>query len=189
MKKTLLPIAALLLITLAGCAPADQPIETPTQSPSSTASETESAEPEPSDEREEYEIAIENSYLKLYETGMREEVTSVGDRYILSYSPQENFYAGLYNLELDDVIVVQQEELFTVASAYLALDDPKSVIVITDTGVSITNPDLGDFSLVIENGLVVSGSANDGSWTGVFSYEPDPEVTKMVEELVAEQQG
>ena len=187
MNKTLAALSLLALLTLAGCAQAPEAAQTPAATP--TATTTETAEPEPTDDREPYEIAIEASYLKLYETGMREEVTSVGDRYVLSYAPQENFYAGLYNLELDDVIVVQQEELFTVASAYLALDDPQSVIVVTDTGVSITNPNLGDFTVVIENGLVVSGSANDGSWTGVFTYEPDPKVTQMVEELVAQEQG
>lgn len=134
-----------------------------------------------------YAEAIEASYQKLYETGMSEEVTSAGDRYILSYAPQDKFYAGLYNLEIEDVVVVEQEELFTVAAAHLALQDPATVIAETDSGVSITHPEYGDFTLVIVDGLVVSASDNSGSWTGEFSYEPNQMVTDMVAEILAEE--
>lgn len=133
-----------------------------------------------------YAEAIEESYRLLYEVGMREEVTSAGDRYILSYAPQEEFYAGLYNLEVEDLILVEQEELFTVATARLALLDPITILTETDTGIAISHPQHGDFTLVIENGLVVSAFENAGNWTGIFSYEPDALVTQLVLELLAE---
>lgn len=133
-----------------------------------------------------YAEAIAKSYELLYEVGMREEVTSAGDRYILSYAPQERFYAGLYNLEVEDVILVEQEELFTVATARLALLDPATLITETVDGFSINHPQHGDFTMVIENGLVVSAFENSGNWIGVFSYEPDAMVTRLVQELLAE---
>ena len=132
-----------------------------------------------------YAEAIEASYAKLYETGMAETVTSAGDDYILSYAPGERFVAGLYNVEIEDVILVEDEMFFTVGSAYLALQDPMTVITETETGVSISHPEYGDFTVVIENGLVVSGYDNGGSWTGTFAYEPDPRVTELVSELLA----
>ena len=132
-----------------------------------------------------YAQAIEASYAKLYETGMAETVTSAGEDYILSYAPGERFVAGLHNVEVGDVILVEDEMCFTVGSAYLALQDPTTVIIETETGVSISQPEYGDFTVVIENGLVVSGFENAGSWTGTFAYEPDPKVTELVAELLA----
>ena len=133
-----------------------------------------------------YAEAVAESYRLLYEVGMHEVVSSAGDDYILSYAPQENFYAGLYNVEVEDVILVEQEELFTVATARLALLDPITVITETETGISISHPEHGDFTLVIENGLVVSAFENAGNWTGVFFYEPDPKVSELVLEQLAE---
>lgn len=118
---------------------------------------------------------------------MREEVTSGGDRYILSYSPSEKFHAGLYNLELDNIIIIDQEEFFTVASAHLALQDPATIIVETDTGVSLSNPNFGDFTLIIEDGLVIAAFENAGNWTGTFSYQPDATITALVLAELAEQ--
>jgi hypothetical protein len=134
-----------------------------------------------------YAEAIEASYQKLYETGMTEKVTSAGDEYILSYAPAENFVAGLFNVEVEDVIVVEDELFFTVASAYRALQDPATVVTETETGVSISHPEFGDFTVVIENELVVSGFDNSGSWTGDFSYEPDPRVMELVARALAEE--
>ena len=136
-----------------------------------------------------YAEAINASYAKLYETGMAESVTSAGDEYILSYTPGEEFYAGLYNVEIDDVIVVEDELFFTVATAYRAIQDPTTVITETETGVSITHPEFGDFTIVIENGLVVSGFDNGGSWTGEFVYEPNPRVSELIAEVLAEEQA
>ena len=134
-----------------------------------------------------YAEAIDASYQKLYETGMAETVTSAGDDYILSYAPGERFVAGLYNVEIQDVLLIEDEIFFTVASAYLALQDPVTVVTETDTGVSLSHPEYGDFSLVIENGLVVSGSDNAGTWSGTFAYEPDAKVTELVAKLLAEE--
>jgi len=133
-----------------------------------------------------YAEAVAESYRLLYEVGMHEEVTSAGDDYILSYAPQENFYAGLYNVEFRDVLLVQEEELFTVAAARLALLDYFTSVTETETGISISHPEHGDFTLVVENGLVVSAFENSGDWTAVFTYEPDAMVTELVLELLAE---
>ena len=173
MRAIFTPLLLLAGLTLSGCATA----QSSTPEPEATASPTSSGSVEV---EVGYAAAIAESYRLLYEVGMREEVTSAGDRYILSYAPQENFYAGLYNLELDDVIIIEQEEFFTVASAHLALQDPATIIVETETGVSLTNPKFGDFTVIIENGLVIAGFENAGNWTGTFSYEPDATITALV---------
>lgn len=129
--------------------------------------------------------AVEKSYRLLYEVGMREEVISAGDEYILSYAPQENFYAGLYNPEVEGVILIEDEDYFTVASAHLALQDPATLVIETANGLSLSHPSFGNFTIVIEGDLVVSGFDNDGEWTGVFIYEPDAKVTAMVVEELA----
>lgn len=172
--RSLIALPLLLLALMAsGCAPIQSTQAEPEVTASPTASESVEAEVG-------YAAAIAESYRLLYEVGMREEVTSGGDRYILSYAPQEKFYAGLYNLELDDVIIIEQEEFFTVASAHLALKDPATIIIETETGVSLSNPSFGDFTVIIENGLVIAGFENAGNWTGTFSYEPDAMVTDLV---------
>lgn len=173
------PLVALALL-LSGCSPA-------TSTPSSPPVETSvgafpSVAPVIG-----YAEAVAESYRLLYEVGMREEVTSGGDRYILSYSPSEKFHAGLYNLELDNIIIIDQEEFFTVASAHLALQDPATIIVETDTGVSLSNPNFGDFTLIIEDGLVIAAFENAGNWTGTFSYQPDATITALVLTELAEQ--
>ena len=176
--KKLFVLALLATLSLAGCSSEPQATTLP-------AIEQYQGEPESKERVVGYAEAIQASYEKLYETGMSEEVTSAGDRYILSYAPQEKFYAGLYNLEIEDVVVIEQEELFTVASAYLALQDSVTVGTETDTGVSINHPEYGDFTLVIVDGLVISAFDNNGSWTGEFSYEPNQMVTDLVAEIVA----
>lgn len=175
--KKILALFAIAALTLTGCSSDPAPATLP-------AVEQYVGDTESTERVIGYAEAIQASYAKLYETGMSETVTSAGDRYILSYAPQENFYAGLYNLEIEDVVVIEQEELFTVAAAYLALQDPVTVITETENGVSITHPEYGDFSLVIADGLVVSGSDNNGTWTGEFSYVPNDMVTKLVADIV-----
>jgi hypothetical protein len=133
-----------------------------------------------------YAEAVAESYRLLYEVGMHEVVSSAGDDYILSYAPQENFYAGLYNPEVEGVILIEDEDYFTVASAHLALQDPATLVIETANGLSLNHPALGNFTIVIHDGLVVSGFDNDGEWTGSFFYEPDPMVTKLVLEQLAE---
>jgi hypothetical protein len=104
---------------------------------------------------------------------MTEEVDSSGDTYILTYQPGGDFVAALYNVELEDVIPIEQPELFTVYSAWMMLKDDATVIVEGENQLTLTNEGYGDFTVFIENGLIVSGEAVNGSWTGVFRYEPD----------------
>lgn len=182
MRTKQLATAAIVLLALAGCSSEQSVSGAQNQTPSQSAAvKSESETPEIS-----YIEAIEASYQKLYEAGMTERVTSAGDRYILSYQPAERFQAGLYNIEFDDVIVVEDELFFTVATAFRAIQDPNTVVEETDTGVSISNEQFGDFTIVIEGGLVVSGFDNGGSWEGEFFYEPDPTVMELVARALAE---
>jgi len=116
---------------------------------------------------------------------MTEEVTSSGDRYILTYEPGEPFLPALYNLEFEDVIPIEQPELFTVYSAWIMLQDEATVIVEGDNQLQLTNPSYGDFTVFIEDGLIVSGQAVDGSWSGVFRYEPDAAILELLAKEVA----
>jgi hypothetical protein len=128
-----------------------------------------------------YADVIRNSYQLFLENGMTEEVTSAGDRYILTYEPGDEFIAALYNFEFDDVVAVEQKELFTVYSAWAMLSEEATVIEETEQGYSLSHPDYGSFYVVIENGLIVGGSGIDAGWDGVFRYEPDPEVLGKLE--------
>ena len=181
MKLKPLGLVAAGILMLTGCTEAATAPTTP------TAVESYVGDPESTERVIGYVEAIEASYQKLYETGMTERVTSAGDRYILSYQPSEAFQAGLYNIEFDDVIVVEDELFFTVATAFRAIQDPNTVVEETDTGVSISNEQFGDFTIVIEAGLVVSGFDNGGSWEGEFSYEPDAMVTDLIADMLSEQ--
>ncbi len=128
-----------------------------------------------------YADVIRNSYELFLEQGMTEEVTSAGDRYILTYEPGEEFLAALYNLEFEDVVGVTQKELFTVYSAWAMLSEEATVIEDTPEGYSLSHPDYGSFYVFIENGLIVGGSGIDAGWTGVFRYEPDPAVLSLLD--------
>ena len=139
------------------------------------------AAPEAPDEVVTYADVIRNSYQLFLENGMTEEVTSAGDRYILTYEPGEEFLAALYNLEFDDVVGVEQKELFTVYSAWAMLSEEATVIEETDQGYALSHPDYGSFYIVIEDGLIVGGSGIDAGWTGEFRYESDPEVLGRLE--------
>ena len=129
--------------------------------------------------------AVEASYQLWLAKGMTEEVTSSGDRYILTYEPGEPFLAALYNLEFEDVIPIEQPELFTVYSAWIMLQDEATMIVEGDNQLQLTNPSYGDFTVFIEDGLIVSGEAADGSWSGVFRYEPDAATLELLAREVA----
>ncbi|MCF8529546.1 MAG: hypothetical protein K9G13_06595 [Aquiluna sp.] len=164
--------SAMLLVGLAGCAPA----ESATTRPSSTVVAT-----SPESEAEVSVLdAVEVSYQKWLSEGMTEEVDSSGDRYVLTYEPGDEFVAGLYNVELDDVIPIEQPELFTVYSAWIMLQDDATTIVEGDNQITLTNSNYGDFTVFIEEGLIVSGEAVDGSWTGVFRYSPDRAVLDLL---------
>lgn len=128
---------------------------------------------------------VEASYQLWLTKGMTEEVTSSGDRYILTYEPGEPFLAALYNLEFEDVIPIEQPELFTVYSAWIMLQDEATVIVEGDNQLQLTNPSYGDFTVFVEDGLIVSGQAVDGSWSGVFAYEPDAAILELLAKEVA----
>jgi hypothetical protein len=169
-KKSLIPLVLLvgfsLVVGLAGCAPAEVAVSTsPEATTSATAPETAVAVT--------VLDAVEASYQLWLSQGMTEEVTSSGDRYILTYEPGGDFVAALYNVELEDVIPIEQPELFTVYSAWMMLKDDATVIVEGDNQLTLTNEGYGDFTVFIENGIIISGEAVNGSWTGVFRYEPD----------------
>lgn len=173
-------VTSVLLLALSGCAPAEtsSPVE-----PAVTASATTEERP--------VEVgvldAVEASYQLWLSQGMTEEVTSSGDRYILTYEPGEPFLAALYNLEFEDVIPIEQPELFTVYSAWIMLQDDATVIIEGDNQLQLSNSNYGDFTVFIEDGLIVSGEAADGSWTGTFRYEPDAAtLTLLAQETTAE---
>ena len=170
MKKSLIHLAIALgfslVVGLAGCAPAEVAVNTaPEATTSATAPET-AVEVNVLD-------AVEASYQLWLSQGMTEEVDSSGESYILTYQPGGEFVAALYNVELEDVIPIEQPELFTVYSAWMMLKDDATVIVEGENQLTLTNEGYGDFTVFIENGLIVSGEAVNGSWTGVFRYEPD----------------
>lgn len=142
--------------------------------------------PEAVEEVISYAQVIKDSYELFLEEGMTEEVVSAGDRYILTYEPGEEFLAALYNLEFEDVVGVEQKELFTVYSAWVMLGEEATVIEDTEQGYSLSHPDYGSFSVVIEDGLIVGGEGIDAGWTGEFRYEPDLDVLAMLEENLSE---
>jgi hypothetical protein len=164
--------AAILLIgALSGCSASGN-------TPSSTTTQGTSAPMETElDPLAQALLAVEASYELFQSAGMTETVDSGGDAYVLSYDPSNpEFVAALYNLSFDDVIPVEEKELFTVYATWLYVNDGSSVVELTPTGISVTNDVSSPFQVVIENGLIVSGSAIDGSWTGTFNYQPDLEV-------------
>jgi len=170
--KKLLSIAVVLPL-LAGCAAEDALPEADSRPAVKNFIAT--AAPEEPEEVVTYADVIRNSYQLFLENGMTEEVTSAGDRYILTYEPGDEFLAALYNLEFDDVVGVEQKELFTVYSAWAMLSEEATVIEETEQGYSLSHPDYGSFLVFIENGIIVGGEGIDAGWTGVFRYEPDLE--------------
>ena len=170
MKKSLIPLAIALgfslVVGLAGCAPAEVAVDAVPEATTSATAPATAVEVGVLD-------AVEASYQLWLSQGMTEEVDSSGDTYILTYQPGGDFVAALYNVELEDVIPIEQPELFTVYSAWMMLKDDATVIVEGENQLTLTNEGYGDFTVFIENGLIVSGEAVNGSWTGVFRYEPD----------------
>ena len=135
--------------------------------------------------------AVEASYQLWLANGMTEQVTSSGDRYVLTYQPSVDggaFLAGLYNLDLDDLIPIEQPELFTVYSAWAMLKDDATVVVEGENQLSLENKDYGDFTVFIENGLIVSAEEATGAWTGVFRYEPDLPLLERLNREILESQ-
>jgi len=184
LKRTVITAAALLVsgFALAGCAPAES---TPVASSSQSGSvSTDSAEVT-DDASSSLLDAVETSYQRWLEVGMTEEVTSAGDDYILSYEPGESFIAGLYNVGLDDIIPIEQPELFTVYSAWMMLQDAATVIEENDNRLTLRNDNYGNFTMVIEEGLIISAEEVEGAWSGVFRYEPDAEVLSRLAASIA----
>ena len=181
MKKSLIPLVLVagfsLVVGLAGCAPAE------VASSASPEATTSASAPETAVEVNVLD-AVEASYQLWLSQGMTEEVTSSGDEYILTYQPGEEFIAGLYNVGLDDIIPIEQPELFTVYSAWMMLQDDETVVVEGDNQLTLTNEGYGDFTVFIENGIIVSGEAVNGSWTGVFRYEPDRAILELLDEAL-----
>jgi hypothetical protein len=164
-------LATCALLILSGCSP----VSSSSPSPDSASSPPEATDQTP--ELDEFALAllaVEASYELFQSAGMTETVTSGGDPYILSYDPSNpEFVGALYNLNFDDVIAVTEKEMFTVYAAWLYANDGTSQVQLTPTGLSITNDVSSPFEVVIVDGLLVSGSAIDGSWSGSFVYQPD----------------
>ena len=99
----------------------------------------------------------------------------------MAYEPGEEFVAALYNFDFDDVVGVEQKELFTVYSAWAMLSEQATVIEQTDQGYSLSHPDYGSFVVFVEDDLIVGGEGIDAGWTGVFRYEPDPDILALLE--------
>lgn len=129
--------------------------------------------------------AVEASYQKWLTEGMTEEVSSAGDEYILTYEPGETFIAGLYNITFDDVIPIEQPELFTVYSAWVMLQDDATEVIEGTDQLTLKNAAYGNFTVFIKDGLIVSAEEVDGAWTGVFIYEPNQEVLDLLAKSLA----
>ena len=168
-----------MFLGLAGCSAAIEPDSPPAASESAPESSPEA--PEEQDELGEALLAVEASYALFQSAGMTETVMYGEDRHILSYDPANPvFVAVLYNFSFDGVMLVEEKEFFTVYAAWLYSQDGSSEVLVTPTGLSITNDVSSPFEVVIQNGLIVSGGALDGSWTGTFSYEPDFEILALI---------
>ena len=110
--KSKLTLLAIAVLALTGCS-AQESLPAADQLPAVKNFIATSA-PEAPEEVVSYAQVIKDSYELFLENGMTEEVVSAGDRYILTYEPREEFVAALYNLEFDDVVGIEQKELFTV---------------------------------------------------------------------------
>ena len=181
MKKSLIPLVLVagfsLIAGLAGCAPAEVASSTAPEATTSATAPATAVEVNVLD-------AVEASYQLWLSQGMTEEVDSSGDTYILTYQPGGDFVAALYNVELEDVIPIEQPELFTVYSAWMMLQDDETVVVEGDNQLSLSNESYGNFTVFIENGLIVSGEEASGAWTGVFRYEPDRAILELLDEAL-----
>ena len=189
-KPLLIATVLIGVLAVAGCAP--QEVANPVAA-TSDASVTQGGTEAPAEAVGDVTVleAVEASYQLWLSKGMTEEVSSSGDNYILTYQPSADggsFLAGLYYLELDDIIPIEQPELFTVYSAWKMLRDDATVVVEGENKLSLENKNYGDFTVFIENGLIVSGEEASGAWTGVFRYEPDlPLLERLNSEILNSQ--
>jgi hypothetical protein len=171
MKKKLL-LGLVLMLGLSGCSAAESG-SSPVTSENLSQEEIQSLTP--------IEV-IERSKAQFDSAGMTEEVLSGGDNYILTYEPGDTFVAALYNESFDDVIAIDQPELFTVVAAYNLSQNSAVEYVQTECGFEITAPDAAGMSLCAEDGLIISGKALDGSWEGTFTYQVNLEILAMISE-------
>ena len=171
--KRLVILAGLVLL-LGGCAPAEAP------EPVASESVTQSPQEEQPEELTTEEIIIA-SHDKFFAEGMTERVESGGDNYILSYAPTEEFVAALYNETFDDVISVSERGMFTVLSAYDALQSGTATITQNGNLITIETQEFGSFEVTVENGLIVSGRDLSDSWSGTFEYAPDAETLERLQ--------
>lgn len=177
-------VSALLLSGCAAGGDAGDAAPAPAATSSASAADAGGEEAPGSEEEVSLLEAVEASYQLWLANGMTEEVTSSGDRYVLTYQPGGDFVAALYNLDFDDVIPIEQPELFTVYSAWMMLQDDATVVVEGDNQLSLSNESYGNFTVFIENGLIVSGEEASGAWTGVFRYEPDRAILELLDEAL-----
>jgi hypothetical protein len=168
-----------LIFALSGCSAASETASS--LSASATVTPGVSGTPAELDEMGQARLAVEASYELFQSAGMTETVLSGEDQYILSYDPANPvFVAVLYNFSFDGVMPVEEKEFFTVYAAWLYSQDGSSEVLVTPTGLSISNDVSSPFEVAIQDGLIVSGGALDGSWTGTFSYEPDFEILALI---------
>lgn len=162
----LFSLGILLMIGLAGCAAeAEAPAaSTPTASASETAAEPVALSAE--------EI-ITASHDLFFAQGMTERVSSGGDNYILSYAPQEEFTAALYNETFDDVIAVSERGMFTVLAAYDLMSSGEAEISYEGNEITILSESQGSFVVEVADGLIVAGHEINDAWSGTFEYAPD----------------
>ena len=161
-------LATLLLAGLSGCS---QPMNLDQVSPYLGQEQIQTFSPKE---------VIERSKAQFDSAGMTEEVFSGGDNYILTYEPGQIFVAALYNESFDDVIAIDQPEMFTVYAAHLMSQTKGVSYVETECGFEITAPDSPGMSLCVQDGLIISGSALDGSWDGNFNYSTDQDVLALI---------
>jgi hypothetical protein len=170
-----------MFMGLAGCSPTGDTDSSPKAPEKVPESPSETAAPSEADEMGLALLAVEASYELFQSAGMTETVMYGEDRHILSYDPANPvFVAVLYNFSFDGVALFEEKEVFTVYAAWLYSQDGSSEVLVTPTGLSITNDVSSPFEVVIQDGLIVSGGALDGSWTGTFSYEPDFEILALI---------
>jgi hypothetical protein len=171
MKKQL-TLGLITLFSIAGCA-APQAGNDPVASENLSQEQIQTLSPKE---------VIERSKAQFDSTGMTEAVFSGGDNYILTYEPGQTFVAALYNESFDDVIAIDQPELFTVVAAFNLSQNSAVEYVETDCGFEISAPDSPGMSVCVEDDLIVSGNALDGSWEGTFEYSVNQEILAMIAE-------
>jgi hypothetical protein len=179
-------LALVTLFVLSGCAAADSTsndMDSVTNQTDESQTESSQSDNQETDEDLGYQEIIERSYQEFLAKGITERVESAGDNYVLTANPDSDFKAGLYNESFDDILDVTKDnlQLFTVVAAKMMLEREETAIEESDNSVSLTHPEFGDFTVYFEDNLITSGESNNGDWSGVFVYEPDPATLARLE--------